>query len=54
MAEIGSAYVAVAMGIEPTVRHADYLNSWLKCLKEDKRGAVTLFGFNELSILIRA
>jgi antirestriction protein ArdC len=25
------------LGIVPTVRHADYLGSWLKVLKEDKR-----------------
>jgi len=39
VAEVTSAMVAAAMGIEPTVRHADYLNSWLAVLKADKRAS---------------
>ncbi len=37
VAEMGSAFVCAAMGIVPTVRHADYLGSWLKVLREDSR-----------------
>jgi antirestriction protein ArdC len=36
-AELASAYVCAALGIVPTVRHADYLGSWLSVLREDSR-----------------
>ena len=29
VAEMGSAFLCAALGIVPTVRHADYLGSWL-------------------------
>src|SRR3546814_1218622 len=29
IAEMGGAFVCAALGIVPTVRHADYLGSWL-------------------------
>ncbi len=29
-AELASAYLCAALGIVPTVRHADYLGSWMK------------------------
>ena len=28
VAEMGSAFLCAALGIVPTVRHADYLGSW--------------------------
>ena len=37
IAEMGSAFLCAALGIVPTVRHADYLASWLDVLREDKR-----------------
>lgn len=37
VAEMGSAFLCAALGIEPTVRHADYLGSWLGVLREDNR-----------------
>jgi len=37
IAEMGSAFLCAALGIEPTVRHADYLASWLELLREDNR-----------------
>lgn len=37
IAEMGSAFLCAALGIEPTVRHADYLASWLSILLEDTR-----------------
>jgi antirestriction protein ArdC len=37
VAEMGSAFVCAALGIVPTVRHADYLASWLEVLREDNR-----------------
>lgn len=37
VAELGSAFLCAALGIEPTVRHADYLASWLQVLREDNR-----------------
>ena len=37
VAELGSAFVCAAMGIQPTTRHADYLGHWIAVLKEDNR-----------------
>ena len=37
IAEIGSAFLCAALGIVSTVRHADYLASWLDVLREDSR-----------------
>lgn len=37
IAEISAAYCCAALGIAPTVRHADYIGSWLEILKEDHR-----------------
>lgn len=37
VAEIGSAFLCASLGIEPTVRHADYLAGWLEVLREDRR-----------------
>jgi antirestriction protein ArdC len=37
VAEIGAAYACAHLGIEGKLRHADYVASWLKVLKADKR-----------------
>jgi antirestriction protein ArdC len=37
VAEMGSAFLCVALGIVPTVRHADYIGLWLEVLREDNR-----------------
>jgi len=37
VAEMASAFVCAALGIVPTIRHADYLASWLAVLREDNR-----------------
>ena len=37
VAEMGSAFLCAALGIVPTVRHADYLGSWLEVLREDNK-----------------
>lgn len=37
VAEMGSAFLCAALGIEPTVRHADYIAAWLEVLREDNR-----------------
>ncbi|HEV2549414.1 MAG TPA: zincin-like metallopeptidase domain-containing protein [Stellaceae bacterium] len=37
VAEMASAFVCASLGITPTVRHADYLGSWLDVLREDNR-----------------
>ncbi len=39
-AEMNAAWAAPALGIVPTVRHADYLASWLEVLREDNRAIV--------------
>lgn len=36
-AEMASAFLCAALGILPTVRHADYLGSWLAVLRADNR-----------------
>ncbi|MFL6833109.1 MAG: ArdC family protein [Xanthobacteraceae bacterium] len=40
VAEIISAFVCASLGIVPTVRHADYIGSWLEILREDDRAIV--------------
>ncbi|MBN8818721.1 MAG: DUF1738 domain-containing protein [Sphingomonas sp.] len=40
VAEMGSAFLCAALGIMPTVRHADYLGAWLDVLREDNRAIV--------------
>jgi antirestriction protein ArdC len=37
IAEMGSAFLCASLGIQPTVRHADYIGSWLEVLREDNR-----------------
>jgi len=37
VAEMGSAFLCASLGIVPTVRHADYIASWLEVLREDNR-----------------
>ncbi|KKW93029.1 ArdC antirestriction protein [Sphingobium chungbukense] len=34
---MGSAFLCAALGIMPTVRHADYIGSWLEVLRDDNR-----------------
>lgn len=40
VAEINAAFCGASIGIVPTVRHADYVGSWLKVLREDNRAIV--------------
>ena len=40
IAEISAAFCCASLGIEPTVRHADYIGSWLEVLREDNRAIV--------------
>lgn len=37
VAEITAAFCCATLGIVPTVRHADYIGSWLSVLREDNR-----------------
>jgi antirestriction protein ArdC len=39
-AEMTSAFVCASLGIVPTVRHTDYIGSWLDVLREDNRAIV--------------
>ncbi|MBR0906639.1 ArdC family protein [Bradyrhizobium liaoningense] len=36
VAELTAAFVCAALSIRPTVRHADYLGSWLDVLRDDR------------------
>lgn len=40
VAEICAAFSCASRGIVPTVRHADYIGSWLEVLREDNRAIV--------------
>jgi antirestriction protein ArdC len=40
VAEMTGAFVCAALSIVPTVRHADYLASWLEVLREDNRAII--------------
>lgn len=37
---MAGAFVCASLGIMPTVRHADYIGSWLDVLREDNRAVV--------------
>ncbi|MCA1399595.1 MULTISPECIES: ArdC family protein [Bradyrhizobium] len=37
IAELCAAFCCTSLGIVPTVRHADYIGSWLEILREDNR-----------------
>lgn len=37
---MNAAFCCAALGIAPTVRHADYIGSWLEVLREDNRAIV--------------
>src|SRR6185437_15001191 len=40
VAEMTAAFGCASLGIAPTVRHADYIASWLEVLHEDNRAIV--------------
>ncbi len=40
IAEITAAFTCAALGILPTVRHADYIGAWLELLRDDDRAIV--------------
>lgn len=40
VAEMCAAFVCASLDIAPTVRHADYIGSWLQVLREDNRAIV--------------
>ena len=37
IAEMASAFVCASLSIVPTVRHCDYIGSWLAVLREDEK-----------------
>lgn len=37
VAELASAFTCASLGIQPTVRHADYVGAWLEVLRGDER-----------------
>jgi antirestriction protein ArdC len=40
IAELSTSFVCAALGIVPTVRHADYIASWAEILQEDNRAII--------------
>jgi antirestriction protein ArdC len=37
---MSAAFCCASLGIVPTVRHADYIDGWLKVLREDNRAII--------------
>ncbi|MGX0587424.1 antirestriction protein ArdC [Sphingomonas sanguinis] len=37
VAEMASAFACASLSIKPTVRHADYIGSWLEVLRHDDK-----------------
>jgi len=37
VAEMGAAFLCATLGIQPSIRHADYIGAWLAVLREDNR-----------------
>lgn len=37
VAEMGAAFICATLGVAPSVRHANYIASWLELLRHDKR-----------------
>jgi len=37
VAEMADAFICATLGVTPTVRHADYLASWISVIREDNR-----------------
>jgi len=37
---VNAAFCCASLGINPTVRHANYIGSWLEVLREDNRAIV--------------
>jgi antirestriction protein ArdC len=40
VAEMAGTFICASLGIVPTVRHADYIRSWLEVLRGDNRAVV--------------
>jgi antirestriction protein ArdC len=40
VAELSAAFCCASLGIVPTVRHADYIGSWLEVLRQDNRAII--------------
>jgi len=40
VAEMNAAFCCASIGVVPTLRHADYIGSWLEVLREDNRAIV--------------
>jgi antirestriction protein ArdC len=40
VAELSAAFCCASLGIVPTVRHADYIRSWLEVLRQDNRAII--------------
>jgi antirestriction protein ArdC len=40
VAELSAAFTCASLGITPTVRHSDYIGSWLEVLREDSRAVI--------------
>ncbi|MDE8652547.1 zincin-like metallopeptidase domain-containing protein, partial [Novosphingobium album (ex Liu et al. 2023)] len=37
VAEMTAAFTCASLGIQPTVRHADYIGAWLEAMRADEK-----------------
>lgn len=44
VAEMGAAFLCAHLGIDGRLQHENYIGSWIKVLKEDKRAIITAAG----------
>jgi antirestriction protein ArdC len=44
VAELAAAFLCAELGIEGTLRHAEYISDWLKLLRAEVRAVVTAAG----------
>ena len=40
IAELGSSFLCATLSITPTVQHADYISSWIDCMRENNRAII--------------
>ncbi|NML96167.1 hypothetical protein HHL27_21125 [Novosphingobium sp. TW-4] len=50
VAEMACAFTCAALGIMPTVRHADYIGVWLTLLREDEKAIFLAMRFDNATI----
>ena len=47
---VAAAYLCLALGIEGKLQHAEYIQSWIKVLKEDKKAIFQAAGHAQKAV----